>query len=90
MKKMKFLRMSTTFVDAFVQLYEENMHMNTHNTSNQCKKTEIDNQTKKNLARVLLHSANKHFELPRGTISKVVSDFGRHRTKINRFCNKLV
>ena len=30
---------NTTFVDASVQFYEEeNMHINTHNTSNQCKK----------------------------------------------------
>ncbi|CAO2827658.1 unnamed protein product [Amaranthus hypochondriacus] len=42
---------NTTFVDAFVQFYEEeNMQMNTLNTSNQCKKNEIDNQTRKKLA----------------------------------------
>ena len=38
---------NTTFVDAFVQFYEENMHMNTHNTSNWCKKNEIANHTRK-------------------------------------------
>ena len=64
--------------------------MNTHNTSNHCKKTENDNQTRKKLAQVLLHSFNEHFELPRCTFSKVASDFRKHKTTINKFWNKLV
>ena len=37
-----------------------------------------------------MHSANEHVELSRDTISKVAFDFGRHKTTISRFWNKLV